>query len=603
VARAGLYPESVAEQLSPERLRRFFSPTDGGFRMTKPVRDLCIFTRHDLTRDPPFSHLDLIMCRNVLIYLGTNLQKRIISVLHYGLEPEGFLVLGSAESVGSRGDLFRLVDKRQSIYAKRGGSHPAAPTFLREHGAGPGSLVARRAGVIATADQAASHADRLLLDRFAPPAVVVDPRFDIVQTRGQTGHFLELPTGEANLNVLRMAREGLLHGLRAALHEARQGDKTVRKEGLRVRVEGDLREVTVEVVPVGSGAADGRHYLVLFEEPGAPGVAVAPPRPAVPPSPPQEGEEAALVDELRDELAGTRSYLQSMIQDLEAANEELQSANEEILSSNEELQSTNEELDTAKEELQSTNEELHTLNEELQGRNEELGRANSDLTNLLSSLQMAVVMVDNDLRIRRLTPAAERMLNILPTDVGRPVGHIKPNFDCPDLDQLIRAAIDEVSTVERQVRGPEDRWFQLRIRSYKDADHRIDGAVLTLFDIDQMKAHERDAKSARRLAEELLHGAQQPLAVLGSDLRLLSANRPFAQALAVPLEGAVGRRFEDLAPPGWDGGKVRELLGKRRRGPREIELPPDGGSSRRLAARRLQVEGDEVIFLLSIREG
>ncbi|HXT49649.1 MAG TPA: PAS domain-containing protein [Thermoanaerobaculia bacterium] len=230
--------------------------------------------------------------------------------------------------------------------------------------------------------------------------------------------------------------------------------QTARKKGLRVRINGGHSVVTIEVVPLGSGPAEGRHYVILFEESTTAPAPASPPAAATSAAPGKSKEHSTQLDELQDELAGTRNYLQSMIQDLEAANEELQSANEEILSSNEELQSTNEELDTAREELQSTNEELHTLNGELQARNEELARANSDLTNLLAAIQMPIVMVDNDLRVRRFTPAAEKVLNLLPGDVGRPIGHLKPNVDCPDLEQLIATAIANVSSVERQCGGP-----------------------------------------------------------------------------------------------------------------------------------------------------
>ena len=596
VARAGLYAESISDQVSPERLQRFFIPTDGGYRMAKPVRDLCIFTRHDLTRDPPFSYLDLVMCRNVLIYLGTSLQKRVVSILHYGLKPEGFLVLGSAESVGLRGDLFRVVDKRHSIYAKKAGIQPAPLSFTRGYTMEPG---APRRRAPTAADAAAEQADRVLIERFAPPAVIVDAHFNIVQTRGQTGHFLELAPGEANLNVLRMAREGLLYGLRTALHEAQKGEQTVRKEGLRVRVDGSQRVVTLEVAPLGGGPAEGRHYLILFSE-AAPAEATAAAAEQPAPPLPSDEEHAARFADLQDELAGTRTYLQSMIQDLEAANEELQSANEEVLSSNEELQSTNEELDTAKEELQSTNEELHTLNEELEGRNEELAGANNDLTNLLASLQTAIVMVDNELRVRRFTPMAERVLNLMPSDVGRPIGHIKPNVDCPELEELIGRVIAETTAVEREVRDNDGRWYQLRIRSYKDHDNRIYGAVLLLSDIEQVKASERVAAYARQLADEVLQAVEQPLALVGADGRLRAANHPFARLFGLRGEEAIGRRLEELAPKEWEGARLRELLAKRsRRRPQAIVIPGDGngGKPRRLVARRIDIEGDEAVLL------
>src|SRR5262245_56992246 len=285
-----------------------------------------------------------------------------------------------------------------------------------------------------------------------------------------------------------MAREGLLYGLRTALHTVRKTKAPVRKDGLQVRSGAGWKPVAIEIVPL---TALGRpHFLVLFNQPPNPG----------------DGDSAATVRKssgkrvkaeeskmllLQRELAASREYLQSIIQELEAANEELQSANEEILSSNEELQSTNEELDTAKEELQSTNEELNTVNEELHGRNEEMSRINSDLMNLVGSVQIAIVIVSSDLRIRRFTPMAEKVLNLIPADLHRSIGHINPNIDCPNLEQLIVECMDSVAPVERDVLDRQGRWYSLRIRPYKSLDNKIDGAVLALFDVDSLKRSEQ----------------------------------------------------------------------------------------------------------------
>src|SRR5207247_251928 len=290
--------------------------------------------------------------------------------------------------------------------------------------------------------------------------------FQIVQFRGQTGPYLEPAPGEASLSLLKMAREGMLYALRTALQEARAREAPARKEALRIRQNGRFREVNLEVIPI-TPANEPRHYLVLFEEaeatrPVERAGAADREEPRGQRKQKQTGKAGRAerkgarradptVRRLEAELAASRDYLQSIIQDLEAANEELQSANEEILSSNEELQSTNEELDTAKEELQSTNEELNKLNDELSGRNDELSRVNSDLINLLGSVEIPIVMVSSDLKIRRFTPTAERVLNLIPTDVGRPIGDIKPNVDCPDLERLITEAVDTVSVKERDV--------------------------------------------------------------------------------------------------------------------------------------------------------
>jgi two-component system CheB/CheR fusion protein len=357
-----------------------------------------------------------------------------------------------------------------------GGGGPA-------HGRGP-------AGHDASASNIRNEANRIVMSRYSPPGVLVDANLKIVQFRGHTGAHLEPAPGEASLDLLKMAREGLLHGLRSAIDEARRNDAPVRKHGLRVKRDGRTLEVDLQVIPV-TGAGNERFYLILFEHvsPAESRKRVKDRQAAGKGSGGNAGKgKVKYQDEvarLERELAASRDYLQSVIQDLEAANEELQSANEEILSSNEELQSTNEELDTAKEELQSTNEELNTVNEELSARNEEMSRVNSDLLNLLGSVQIAIVMVTNDLRIRRFTPMAERVLNLIPTDIGRPIGDIKPNIDCADLEQFIADAIESVTIKERECRDRNGNPYLLRVRPYKSVENRIDGAVLVLFDMSE----------------------------------------------------------------------------------------------------------------------
>jgi two-component system CheB/CheR fusion protein len=482
-ARAGIYQENISADVSSERLRRFFSRIDGSYRVNKQIRDMCIFARQDLTRDPPFFKLDLIVCRNVMIYLGAVLQRRLVTVFHYALKPGGYLMLGSAESIGTHLDLFEAVEKRHKIFAKKAASAPRDMNFPSGHipMANRNPRPSEPRGITGVQNDA----NRIVLSRYSPPAVLVDSDLRIVQFRGHTGAYLEPAPGDANLDLLKMAREGLLYGLRSAVTEARKNGSPARKEGLRVQHEGAALEVDVEVIPLNAGG-DGRFFLILFESTRGTG-GRAKRKPAKPAPEPAKGGKVKKdeVARLERELAASREYLQSMIQDLEAANEELQSANEEILSANEELQSTNEELDTAKEELQSTNEELNTVNEELQGRNEELSRANSDLVNLLGSVQIAIVMVTNDLRIRRFTPMAEKVLNLIPTDVGRPIGDIKPNLECSPLEKLIADCIDSVSIKEHECRDRSGNPYLLRIRPYKSVENRIDGAVLVLFDLSE----------------------------------------------------------------------------------------------------------------------
>ncbi|HEY1765255.1 MAG TPA: chemotaxis protein CheB [Opitutaceae bacterium] len=488
-ARSGTYSESIGADVSPERLRRFFSKTEAGYRINKAIRDVCIFARQDITRDPPFSKLDLVLCRNVMIYLGSNLQKRLISVFHYSLKNTGFLMLGSAETIGTGIEYFSVVDKRFKLYAKKQMSDRRDLDFSVDTHRHARLSSTRTPPAEARTNSVQSEANHIILSRYSPAGVVVDDDLQIIQFRGQTGKFLEPPAGEPSLNLLKMAREGLVYGVRTSIHEARKLGESVRRGGLRVRSNGGTISVAVEVVPM-RGDPGERHYLVLFEQESLVHAPTAAESEALKPggkkgkpkSKDKVSQERGQIRELEKELAASRDYLQSIIQDLEAANEELQSANEEILSANEELQSTNEELDTAKEELQSTNEELNTVNEELQSRNEELSSVNSDLINLLASVQIAIVMVNNDLRIRRFTPMAERVLNLIATDVGRPISDIKPNITCPNLETLISESIDTMSIRESECRDRNGRLYSLRIRPYKNIDNRIDGAVIALFE-------------------------------------------------------------------------------------------------------------------------
>jgi two-component system CheB/CheR fusion protein len=402
---------------------------------------------------------------------------------------------------------------------------------------------------------AQNEANRLVLDRYSPPGVLVDENFDVVQFRGRTGPFLEPPPGDASLNLLKLAREGLLHGLRAALQAARRSRKPVRREALRVRSNGGWTDLDIEVLPL--TGVHHPHYLVLFEkvESRGRGRRAQPSRARLPPRG-HRGDTARA----EQELAATREYLQSIIQEVEAANEELQSANEEILSSNEELQSTNEELDTAKEELQSTNEELNTLNDELHARNEALTRVNSDLVNLLGSVPIAVVIVSNDLRIRRFTPVAEKMLNLIAADVGRPITQVRPNVDCPQLGDLILEVIDKVTPVEREVLDHEGRWYSLRIRPYKGIENRIEGAVLALVDIDAAKRHEIEVQEPRSRAEAIVAAVAQPLAVLDGSLRVRSVNGAFERMLRLSAGEGRGRLVYELGDERWDAPEMHELL-------------------------------------------
>ena len=512
-ARAGIYPESIAADVTPERLRRFFAKVEGGYRINKTIRDMCVFARQNLLQDPPFSRIDVISCRNVLIYLGAVLQKKIMPIFHYALKPRGFLMLGGAEGIiGTASDLFELMDRKHKIYCRKptaSGLHFdfAASQYPTEANPSNAKEAQRREGVVHLWDLR-KETDRILLTKYAPVAVVINDDMEVLESRGHVGLYLELAPGRASFNVLKMVREGLLFDLQSAINKAKteKDGVPVRKENVEVERDGELKEVNLEVTPFKIISGGGRHFLIMFEDARPAGRAELTGTMAGEAKLSKGGKEKhrdRQSSHLKQELVATKRYLHSLVEDKEASNEELQAANEEILSSNEELQSTNEELQTAKEELESTNEELHTVNEELHNRNFELTEANADLVNLLSSVNIAMVMLGRDLRIRRVTPQCGQAFGLILSDVGRSITNIKPNIDVLDLEQMILEVINTGTVKEREVQDREGRWLLLRILPYRTLENTIEGAVLTLLDIHDLKRNLEEIKQSHdQLAAE-----------------------------------------------------------------------------------------------------
>jgi len=494
-ARAALYPENIAAEVSPERLRKFFTRVEGQYRISKQVRDVCVFARQNLTKDPPFSRLDLISCRNVMIYLGNVLQRKVMTVFQYALKPTGYLVLGNSETIGAYADLFQIVDRRHKIYQK----NPAAgrlPLDLAPSGraaVAPASNESSRLTGMEEVSPGSSlfrEADRVVLNRLAPSGVLINDELEILQFRGKTSAFLEPAPGTASFNVLMMARTGLLAELRIAIHKARSTGGVVRHEGIPVQNNGQSLIANIEVIPFTLPTRD-RYFVILFERAAKATGELD--------SSAKKGRssrgDSVLFTKLEKELEATRGYLQSIIEEQEAMNEELRSANEEIQSSNEELQSTNEELETAKEELQSSNEELLTVNEEMEHRNAELAEANNDLSNLLASIDIPIVMLGSDLMIRRFNQSAQRVLHLIPNDMGRAIGDLKLTLSLDDLEAMILSVLELLEVKERDVQDRTGHWYSLRIRPYRTSENRIEGVVLALIDIDRLKAEPAAGKT------------------------------------------------------------------------------------------------------------
>ena len=488
-ARSGFYRENIANEVSEVRLRRFFHKAPGGYQISKAIRDMCIFARQNVFSDPPFSHMDLISCRNVLIYLSPVLQKKVIPIFHYALKPQGFLLVGNTEGLlGAGADIFDLVERKSKIYQKKAvpspvtfglavGTHEYLDRIQKKPPAPPKDDEQPKTPV-----DVQREADRLLLTKYVPSAVVVTDNLEILQSRGRTSRFLELPTGKASLNLLKMARPGLLFALRTLIDKARQNSIPVSKDNVAVE-EGDSRFfVKLEVIPFRTPAHDQRHFLVLFEE--IAGAKPVEPRIASRQSTRElSNSREVQIAQLKQELAGTKEYLQSIIEGQEATNEELQSANEEIQSGNEELQSTNEELQTSKEELESANEELNTVNEEIQHRNQQLAQFSNDLINLLNSATIPMIMLGEDLHIRRFTPEAERVFGFGNDDVGKALTHLPLSLDLPRLERWMLDVMRDVTVKNERVQARDGTLYKLRITPYRTLENKIDGVVLALLDI------------------------------------------------------------------------------------------------------------------------
>jgi len=495
-ARSGIYPENIQSDVSADRLRRFFTKAESGYRISKSIRDVCIFAQHNVLNDPPFSQMDLICCRNVLIYLEPILQNKVISLFHYALRLGGFLMLGTSEGLGTATNMFATEDRAYKIFSKKSSAVRQVVSFsLNPHQDrgeyGSVRVPSKQPDTTWNYLEAQKEFDRRLLSQYAPATVFINEDLEIIHTRGQVSRYLKLAPGRASLSILKMAREGLLLDLRNAISKSKKENVVVRKQNVQVKNgngnggananDEATRFVNFEVAPIRIGNLKELYFMLLFQEASAEGPPKGSRRVAV-----REREtqrDAARTLKLEQELAATKEYLQSVIETQEATNEELQSANEEILSSNEELQSTNEELETAKEELQSANEELSTVNDELRNRNVEITQINNDLTNLLASIDITVVMVGSDLTIRRFTPRAQEVLGLIPADVGRPFLNINPSIEISDLQQMVLQVMSNLRPAEKEVHDRAGNGFQLRILPYRTAENKMDGAVITLIDI------------------------------------------------------------------------------------------------------------------------
>ncbi len=495
-ARLGRYSDGITADVSPDRLHRFFVQEGNGYRVSGEIREIVLFAAHNAVLDPPFTRLDLLVCRNLLIYLVPKLQRRLLQLFHYSLNVGGYLFLGSAETTGGCAELFTPLSGRTRIYRRQETSQagnlefPARQPLLPE-------VVARPQSATADHPSLQAPADRVLLERFSPAAVLVDENGDILYINGRTGKYLEPAAGKANWNIFAMAREGLRADLGPAFRKALRERDEVCVRNLRVGTEEGTQAVDLTVRPLAEPEALRGTVLVVLADV---------PAPSFPKSrrSRRTSTSGASMADLERELQQAREELQTTREEMQTSQEELRSTNEEFQSTNEELQSTNEELTTSKEEMQSMNEELQTVNSELQARVDELSRANSDMKNLLDNTDIAVLFLDGEFKVRRFTTQASRLFKLIPGDVGRSISDIASDLDFPAMLEDAREVLRTLVFVEKQVPGRDGRWFISRIMPYRTLENMIDGVVITFADITASKSLESDLREREGLLRQML---------------------------------------------------------------------------------------------------
>jgi two-component system CheB/CheR fusion protein len=495
-ARQGLFPDNIAADVSSERLTGFFAKEERGHRVRKEIREMVIFAPQNLIMEPPFTKLDILSCRNLLIYLGPEVQKKLIPLFHYSLNPDGILFLGSAETIGSFTDLFAPLSGKSRIFLRmESGLRPEPLGFPSSFSAAPPSGPEARPTAKPPLSLQ-SLADQLVLQRYSPPAVLVNDRGDIFYISGHTGKYLEPAAGKANWNIFVMAREGLRSELSGAFQTVLRQRGSVTLHELKVGTNGGEQCVDVTVQRLEEPGPLQGLVMIVFTDVGAPAAAKAAVRP------PKAHAHNARLSDLEQELLQVRAEGRATHEEMQTSQEEFRSANEELQSTNEELQSTNEELTTSKEEMQSMNEELQTLNTELQAKVDELSRVSNDMKNLLNSTDIATLFLDNDLNVRRFTPQATKIIKLIPADVGRPITDLASELRYPELAEQAREVLRTLASAEKPIGARDGRWFTVRIMPYRTLDDRIDGVVITFADITAAKTLEAELRKTQAVLEK-----------------------------------------------------------------------------------------------------
>jgi two-component system CheB/CheR fusion protein len=555
-ARAAVYPNTISKDVSRVRLSRFFEKVEGGgYRISKRVRETCLFSRQDITIDPPFAKIDMISSRNLLIYFTSDLQKRVLPILHYALNIGGILWLGRSETIAGFGNLFSLEDRTNKFYFKKALATPVKLQFPISRQTHEGLVVRRTPGIAATSQEVQAEADRVAIQQYAPPGIIINDAAEIFHVRGRPAPYVELTPGQASLNLFKLAHPDLVSDLRYLFNSARKENEPATRAHLRLKTNGKYLKFGIRVIPLRvSPRSKERYYSIFFEEElgFSEGTETTPTH--------RERTSAKRKEQVEYLAEADKRYQQELIEEYETTQEELVSSNEELQSTNEELQSTNEELETAKEELQSANEEMTTINDELQARNSDMSQVTNDLTNLLASVDIPIVMVGPDAKIRRFTPQASQALNLIPGDIGRSIGDIKPGVQAPDLEDVVTDVMSSLSMREIEVQDKRGSWYRLQVRPYRTADNRIDGAVIALIDFTDLKKSAAELKIAHDDAKTIIDSMPIPMLVISVDRRVQMANDSFCNMFRIDRQETEGKSLYELGGGQWHIPSLKTVL-------------------------------------------
>ena len=558
IARQGTYPVNIAVDVSQERLAQFFIKVgDSSYQVKKAIREMVVFAPQNIIMDPPFIKLDMLCCRNLLIYFSAELQKKLLPLFHYALNPGGILFLGSSETIGEHTGLFSILDNRLKIFERKDSISSLlpmidylSPTIFHE------SLKAN----IVKKDISGAIPDmiqRILQENYTPPAVVINENGDIIYISGRTGKYLEPSPGKANLNVFAMARDEIRFEMGKAIREASSQKVSICVNSLNIKYNDGFHCVKITVKPLTISQYPSGLLMIIFEDVTNSILTESSSTDAA-----LTSEQTAAVTELEGQLNYTREHLQSIIEEMETSQEELKSMNEEFQLTNEELQSTNEELKTSREELQSLNEELITVNMELQTKNIDLSQSNSDMKNLLSSTRIATIFLDNNFNIKRFTPEMTSIINLIQTDVGRPISDIVQKLKYTNLIPDVREVLATLVYKEMQVQTTTENWFNMRIFPYRTIENVIDGVVITFSEITKNKLKEESLIEANNFTLSVISTIREPMVILDSELRVVSANLSFYKTFLVDPQETENKLIFDLGNKQWDIPALRDLLEK-----------------------------------------